>query len=75
MLVEPGNARGLADQVAALIGGDIDWHDLREAAHRRQAKYFSAESMAAGVAHVYDKVLMGREQRVGNREQGTGNRK
>jgi glycosyltransferase involved in cell wall biosynthesis len=57
LLVEPGDPRSLADQVARLMRGEVDWHELREAAHRRQAKGFSAESMAAGVARVYDKVL------------------
>ncbi len=57
LLVEPGDARRLAEQVARLMRGEVDWHELREAAHRRQAKSFSAESMAAGVARVYDKLL------------------
>jgi glycosyltransferase involved in cell wall biosynthesis len=64
LLVEPGNARSLSEQVGRLMRGDVDWHDLREAAHRRQARCFSAESMAAGVAHVYDKLL--EERRPGN---------
>jgi glycosyltransferase involved in cell wall biosynthesis len=58
LLVDPGDPRSLAEQVARLMHGEVDWHDLREAAHRRQAKGFSAESMAAGVAHVYDKLLI-----------------
>lgn len=57
LLVEPANARSLAEQVGRLMRGEVDWHELREAAHRRQAKCFSAESMAAGVARVYDKLL------------------
>jgi glycosyltransferase involved in cell wall biosynthesis len=57
LLVEPGDPRSLADQIAAVMRGDIDWHELREAAHRRQSKCFSDESMAHGVARVYDKLL------------------
>ena len=49
---------------AGLMRGDVDWHELREAAHRRQAKCFSAESMAAGVARVYDKLLARQKARV-----------
>jgi glycosyltransferase involved in cell wall biosynthesis len=57
LLVPPGDARALAEQVATLMRGEVDWHELREAAHRRQGRCFSAESMAAGVARVYDKLL------------------
>jgi glycosyltransferase involved in cell wall biosynthesis len=57
LLVEPGDPLGLSQEIRRLIEGQIDWHELREAAHRRQRKCFSDASMAEGVAHVYQKVL------------------
>lgn len=59
LLVEPGHPPELADAVTRVIDGHVDWLDLREAAHRRQARYFSDRSMAEGVANVYRKVLDG----------------
>jgi glycosyltransferase involved in cell wall biosynthesis len=59
LLVEPGHPQELADAVTRVIDGHVDWLDLREAAHRRQARYFSDRSMAEGVANVYRKVLDG----------------
>jgi glycosyltransferase involved in cell wall biosynthesis len=57
LLVEPSDARGLCQEVRRVIEGEVGWHELRDAAHRRQRKCFSDASMAEGVAHVYQKVL------------------
>jgi glycosyltransferase involved in cell wall biosynthesis len=57
LLVEPGSVESLTQGIARVVQRDVDWWELREAAHRRQRKCFSDRSMAEGVAHVYQKVL------------------
>jgi glycosyltransferase involved in cell wall biosynthesis len=57
LLVEPGNPSALAQAASRVIRGQVDWHALRAAAHRRQAEFFSDRSMAEGVARVYRQVL------------------
>jgi glycosyltransferase involved in cell wall biosynthesis len=57
LIAEPGNARDLANKIAGLFRGEHDWSALAASALRRQAEQFSDESMARGVAGVYDAVL------------------
>ncbi|MGI9334335.1 MAG: glycosyltransferase [Gammaproteobacteria bacterium] len=57
LLIPPGDPRALADALASLIDNDGDWLRIRRNAHRRQKEHFSAQSMAAGVARVYDELL------------------
>jgi glycosyltransferase involved in cell wall biosynthesis len=57
LLTTPGDANDLAGTIAAVIDGRYDWESLRQHAIKRQAEYFSDESMARGVAEVYRSVL------------------
>jgi glycosyltransferase involved in cell wall biosynthesis len=59
LLAEPADAHGLAEMVAEVIRGKIDWQALRASAFARQSHQFSDRSMAAGVAKVYRQVLEG----------------
>jgi glycosyltransferase involved in cell wall biosynthesis len=60
LLVSPGDAGDLADALLKIISGAVDWSRLREIAHRRHAEMYSDQTMAAGVAAVYDEILAGR---------------
>lgn len=57
LLATAGDATALARSLRRLIGGEVDWEQLRRAALERQAEQFSEQSMAAGVAAVYRRVL------------------
>ncbi len=57
LLVPPGDAPALAAAIERLICGEIDWRQLSASARQRQIECFSDESMAAGVADVYRRVL------------------
>jgi len=57
LLADPGNAASLALAISQFIAGDVDWSDMRQAAHRRHAECFSDRSMAEKLARVYDVVL------------------
>jgi len=57
LLVEPADAHGLAEVVAEVVRGQIDWSALRASAFARQSHQFSDRSMAAGVARVYRQIL------------------
>jgi phosphatidyl-myo-inositol alpha-mannosyltransferase len=57
LITEPGDAISLGAAIARFIRRDVDWEQMRAAAHHRQAEHFSDRSMAAGVAHVYREVL------------------
>jgi glycosyltransferase involved in cell wall biosynthesis len=57
LLATPGDAGDLAGTIAAVIDGRYDWESLRQNALKRQAEYFSDESMACGVAEVYRSLL------------------
>jgi glycosyltransferase involved in cell wall biosynthesis len=59
LIVPPGDAYALAAAIEQFVAGQVDWSALRTNAHRRQSERFSEETMAAGVAEVYRKVLMG----------------
>lgn len=62
LLAEPGNSVDLADRIADIVEGHIDWQALRQNGHERQANEFSDRSMAQGVAEVYREVLERRQQ-------------
>lgn len=57
LIAAPGNPSDLAERIAAIIEGDMDWAALRSSAHHRQANCFSDHAMAEGVARVYEEVL------------------
>lgn len=57
LICRPGNARDLAAALRRLVCGQVSWQALREEAVRRHAERFSARSMAAGVARVYDRLV------------------
>lgn len=51
------DADDLAQKVARVMRGELDWQRLRSSALERQRSTFSDASMAAGVAKVYDELL------------------
>ena len=57
VIAEPENADDLATAIARVITGELDWEELRLSALVRQHDHFSDQSMAAGVAKVYDEIL------------------
>jgi len=57
LLVAPGDAVDLADQLARVIRGQIDWNILRQHAAVRHRECFSDAAMAQGVANTYREVL------------------
>lgn len=57
LLVEPGNAVDLADQIARVIRGEVDWGELRKQAAVRHRECFSDSAMAQRVANTYREVL------------------
>ncbi len=59
LIAEPGNAEDLASALRRVILGHADWQALRAAALKRHRQRFSEQSMAAGVAAVYRRVLSG----------------
>lgn len=60
LLAQPGDPHDLARVLHGVVTGQVDWHALRENAHRRQAEVYSDRQMAHGVAEVYRAVLAGR---------------
>lgn len=62
LLVPAGDAAALAAALERLMRGEADWQALRQSAFRRQCLDFSDESMAAGVANVYRRVLKDRRR-------------
>ncbi len=57
LIAEPNDAEDLAATIARVIDGHVDWQALRQSALDRHAERFSEQSMAAGVADVYRRVL------------------
>jgi glycosyltransferase involved in cell wall biosynthesis len=57
LLAAAGDPRDLARAIEKIVRGDVDVPAIRAAAHRRHADEFSDDSMAAGVAAVYDESL------------------
>lgn len=57
LLFKPGTAVELAGQLRQLMTNKALWHELSYAGWQRQRAEFSAESMAAGVASVYDEMV------------------
>ena len=57
LVVAPHDASALAAAITRYLSGEVEWSRIRRSAHERQAKLFSAESMAAGTAEVYREVL------------------
>ena len=57
LIVPPGDPYALAAAVERFVTGEVDWSELRAGAERRQCERFSEQTMAAGVADVYRRVL------------------
>lgn len=68
LLVEPGDPAALVKAIARVIRGEPSWSTLQANARHRQASRFSEESMAAGVAEVYRRVLASRPARRTSRQ-------
>jgi len=57
LIAEAGHPVKLADAIGQVVTGEADWNALRTAAFDRHASHFSNQSMAAGVAQVYNRIL------------------
>ena len=57
VLAQPADSVDLTQAIRKVIGGQLDWQQLRQTAWQRQSDSFSDVSMAQGVAHVYRRVL------------------
>ncbi len=57
LIAAPGDADDLASTIARVVRREVDWSELRRAAHLRQAEQFSDLSMTEGVARVYGDVF------------------
>jgi len=57
VLAKPGDPEDLARAIGRVVRGEADWASLRASALARHAEHFSDQSMAAGVAEVYRRVL------------------
>tara|TARA_R110002049_G_scaffold2750_2_gene21375 strand:+ start:76865 stop:78268 length:1404 start_codon:yes stop_codon:yes gene_type:complete len=53
LLAEPRDPASLAEKIGDLVRGEIDWHEMSEAAMRRHTADFSDVAMAKGTAAVY----------------------
>lgn len=62
LMVPAGDAPALAAALERLMRGEADWQAIRQSAYRRQCADFSDDSMAAGVARVYRRVLNDRRR-------------
>ncbi len=61
-IVPAGDPRALAEGIARVMGGQLDWSALRKCALSRHAERFSDTAMAAGVAAVYRSALADRRE-------------
>jgi glycosyltransferase involved in cell wall biosynthesis len=57
LLADAGSAADLARALQTVVTGQRDWSQLRTQALARQIEQFSDQSMARGVAAVYDRLL------------------
>ena len=57
VIAAPNDPRRLAQAINRYLRGEVDWSQMRVAAHQRQADVFSDVAMARGVAQVYREVL------------------
>ncbi len=57
LLFEPGRPDQLALQIRRIMDGQVSWPEIRQSALNRQREKFSDDSMARGVAAVYQRVL------------------
>lgn len=57
LIARPADPDDLAEKVETLISGRVDYHTMQLSAQKRQATMFSEDSMARGVARVYDQLL------------------
>ena len=57
LLAEPRDPISLAEKIADLVSGEIDWHAMSDAAVTRHAADFSDVSMARGAADVYRQLM------------------
>lgn len=58
-LCQPESVESLSTCFEKMMSSIDNWSMLRKNAYRRQQDYFSDHSMAAGVASVYQKILLG----------------
>jgi glycosyltransferase involved in cell wall biosynthesis len=57
VLVDPGDADGLAAALQRFARGDVDALALGDSGRERQRRHFSDTAMAAGIASIYQEVL------------------
>lgn len=57
LLAKPESAESLAEQIIAVVRGEVSWTAMRESAMQRHSELFSDRAMAQGVSQVYDELL------------------
>jgi phosphatidyl-myo-inositol alpha-mannosyltransferase len=57
IITAPGDATDLARGIRRVLDGQLDWQSLRRSAYDRQRHHYTDQTMAQGVAAVYDTVL------------------
>jgi len=57
LIARPADPADLAAKLETLTAGRVDYRAMQDSARRRQSTSFSDESMARGVARVYDELL------------------
>jgi glycosyltransferase involved in cell wall biosynthesis len=57
LIAAPSDPDDLAQAIARVTSGQLDWQSMCREAHLRQREHFSDRSMAAGVARVYRALL------------------
>jgi glycosyltransferase involved in cell wall biosynthesis len=58
LLVEPGSVSQLVQAIEEVVGGGVDYGALSRGARSRHAGSFSDITMAAGIAKVYQDILV-----------------
>lgn len=58
LLAEPRNPDSLAEQIEALVTGQLDWETMAEAAATRHGEQFSDQAMSRNTAELYRRILV-----------------
>lgn len=57
LLFSPGDVEGLVAAIRQFIDGTVDWNRIHKQEVERHAEAFSTETMASGVAEVYERIM------------------
>lgn len=73
-LAPPGDPAELAEAIASIVEGDLNWDELHAAARARHAMQYADDVMARGVARVYDEILDGPQEPAPQPDRATAQR-